>query len=101
MPHYEYKPFKVEKTHFSNILRMQKFEITVVTGNCECAGTDANVFIKLLGKDGESGEQKLSKRNRQVEPYKIVNDKVKYETYLTRMIVELFLEFYPYQTDRT
>jgi len=50
-------------------LRMQRFQITVETGKCECAGTDANVFINILGKDGETGQQKLSKRNSQVKPY--------------------------------
>ena len=41
---------------------MPKFEVTVVTGNCVGAGTDANVFINIIGQEGESGTQKLQKR---------------------------------------
>jgi len=39
---------------------MTKFEIEVTTGDIECAGTDANVFINIIGEKGETGTQKLS-----------------------------------------
>ena len=41
---------------------MTKFEIEVTTGDIECAGTDANVFINIIGEKGETGTQKLSNR---------------------------------------
>ena len=62
---------------------MQRFDVSVVTGDKECAGTDANVFINLIGSLGkeigfflfkfrplekyknpieQTGDQKLSKR---------------------------------------
>merc|ERR1712131_54074 len=40
--------------------RMTTFEIEVTTGDVECAGTDANVFINIIGEKGETGTQKLS-----------------------------------------
>jgi hypothetical protein len=35
------------------------YEITVVTGNIDSAGTDANVYIWLFGANGDSGERVL------------------------------------------
>ena len=32
---------------------MQRFDVSVVTGDKECAGTDANVFINLIGSLGK------------------------------------------------
>jgi hypothetical protein len=36
-----------------------KYKVRVWTGDIDGAGTDANVFINLIGKDGESGKLKL------------------------------------------
>ena len=35
------------------------YKITVFTGNKRGAGTDANVYITLFGKQGDSAERKL------------------------------------------
>ena len=32
---------------------MQRFDVSVVTGDKECAGTDANVFINVIGSLGK------------------------------------------------
>ena len=48
---------------------MTKFEIEVTTGDIECAGTDANVFINIIGEKGETGTQKLSNRKDCWKPY--------------------------------
>ena len=34
---------------------------TVTTGDVDCAGTDANVYINILGSKGETGRIKLAK----------------------------------------
>ena len=40
-------------------LPVNKYKITVCTGDKRGAGTDANVTITLFGELGESGERKL------------------------------------------
>ena len=39
---------------------MQRFEVNVVTGDKECAGTDANVFLNVIGALGEAGNSKVT-----------------------------------------
>ena len=36
-----------------------RYEVTVVTGDCRYAGTDANVYMEMVGKHGKTGEIKL------------------------------------------
>lgn len=36
-----------------------KYEVTVITGDVKYAGTDANVYIEMIGKEGRSGEIEL------------------------------------------
>jgi len=51
-----------EQTPTSRLIgKMQRFDVSVVTGDKECAGTDANVFINVIGSLGKTGAQKLSK----------------------------------------
>jgi len=37
-----------------------KYKISVKTGDIRGAGTDANVFLQLFGKNGDTGERKLA-----------------------------------------
>ena len=39
---------------FENKMNMPeiKYDVFVKTGDLDCAGTDANVFINIVGKDG-------------------------------------------------
>ena len=43
---------------FSNI-SVEKYEVTVVTGDLWNAGTDANVYITLYGDRGDTGVRQL------------------------------------------
>ena len=36
-----------------------RYEVTVVTGDCRYAGTNASVFMEMVGKHGKTGEIKL------------------------------------------
>ncbi len=36
-----------------------RYQVTVITGDRKYAGTDANVFLEMIGKDGRSGEVEL------------------------------------------
>lgn len=40
-------------------MKMVQYEVTVFTANVALATTINNVFIKLVGTDGESGRQRL------------------------------------------
>lgn len=52
---------KVEKREIvaSGTLRKKKLKISVVTGDKFGCGTDANIFLTLIGDRGDSGERKL------------------------------------------
>ncbi len=43
------------------VFTAKKYLVEVVTGDVRGAGTDANVFITILGDQGDSGERKLHK----------------------------------------
>ena len=36
-----------------------RYEVAVVTGDRKYAGTDANVYVEIMGKHGKTGEIKL------------------------------------------
>ena len=37
------------------------YEVSVFTGDESGAGTDANVFLNIIGENGDAGERKLHK----------------------------------------
>ena len=43
----------------SSVLTGVKYKVSTFTGDKPDAGTDANVFINLIGENGESGKLKL------------------------------------------
>ncbi len=38
---------------------MARYDVTVYTGNRHGAGTDAKVYLELIGETGHSGEKQL------------------------------------------
>lgn len=46
---------------------MTTYNISVTTGNRHGAGTDANVFVTIFGKGGDSGERQLANRGNNFE----------------------------------
>jgi lipoxygenase homology domain-containing protein 1 len=47
----------------------KKYIIDVFTGDCKNSGTDANVFLTMYGKEGNSGERKLSSSKSNVNKF--------------------------------
>ena len=54
-----------------------EFEVTVETGKKRLAGTDANVFITLHGKEGDSRKYHLNAHNRSNSFERAQTDKFK------------------------
>ena len=54
-----YDVMHVNKQHVG-LFTVNKYKVTVFTGDKRGAGTDANVFCTLFGEFGESSEIKLS-----------------------------------------
>ena len=44
-----------------------RYEVAVVTGDRKYAGTDANVYMEIMGKHGKTGEIKLDDNNNNFE----------------------------------
>ena len=62
--HYSIKGIKMS-IFFFLLIPVNKYKVTVITGDKRGAGTDADVFVTLFGDAGESGERRLdnSKNN--------------------------------------
>lgn len=45
----------------SLLILAKKYVVNVVTGNVSGAGTDANVFLNIIGENGDCGERQLKK----------------------------------------
>ncbi len=42
------------------LVENKKYTIDVFTGDCDIAGTDANVYLTIYGENEDSGERKLA-----------------------------------------
>lgn len=45
------------------------YEVSVFTGDESGAGTDANVFLNIIGENGDSGERKLHKSETHMDKF--------------------------------
>lgn len=64
----------------SSLFTAVPYEITIWTGSKAGAGTDANVFIQMYGKDGKTQEINLRNKTDNFEKGHV--DKFKVRTYL-------------------
>lgn len=53
----------------NNCITEKVYEVSVFTGDESSAGTDANVFLNVIGENGDAGERKLHKSETHMDKF--------------------------------
>ncbi|XP_063398724.1 lipoxygenase homology domain-containing protein 1-like isoform X1 [Mytilus trossulus] len=60
---------KVKEVKLRDKLKKKNYEVSVFTGDESSAGTDANVFLNIVGENGDAGERKLVKSETHMDKF--------------------------------